>query len=324
MTIKAFIIDIHDQYVREEEMRYSNTRYSLINAAMTEAPWDMEIDQNAESPMTARNNFWWSDQYRHILGFKDEQEFPNVISSWTNLLHPDDATHAQQDMLDYLMDFSGHSEYHSTFRMKNKNGEYSWYQSEGKALRNEKGYPVRVAGTIRNIDHEIMKEQNAEEMKKRVFELTSSIAEMVHGVTTINLQAQDLAQTQEESSTAAKQVQQAAKQTKEISDFIRSIADETTMLGLNASIEAARAGEQGKGFGVVAEQVRKLAVNSKEATGNIEASLKYMKGSIEAILEQMNKLSDLIQSQAALTEEVNASVEEINMMSERVVEWGNR
>ena len=38
MTIKAFIIDIHDQYVREEEMRYSNTRYSLINAAMTEAP----------------------------------------------------------------------------------------------------------------------------------------------------------------------------------------------------------------------------------------------------------------------------------------------
>ena len=252
-------------------------------------------------------------------------DFPNVMSSWTNLLHPDDG---ETCTTRYVRLFDG---FHWSvrniilhFRMKNKSGVYSWYQSEGKALRDEKGYPVRVAGTIRNTNHEIMKEQNAEEMKKRVFELTSSIAEMVHGVTTINLQAQDLAQTQEESSTAAKQVQQAAKQTKEISDFIRSIADETTMLGLNASIEAARAGEQGKGFGVVAEQVRKLAVNSKEATGNIEASLKYMKGSIEAILEQMNKLSDLIQSQAALTEKVNASVEEINMMSERVVEWGNR
>ena len=105
--IKSFIMDIHEQYVIEEEMRYSNTRYSLINAAMTEAPWDMEVDQNAESPMTARNNFWWSDQYRHMLGFKDEHDFPNIMSSWTNLLHPDDAKHAQQDMSDYLMDFSG-------------------------------------------------------------------------------------------------------------------------------------------------------------------------------------------------------------------------
>ena len=192
--IKSFIMDIHEQYVIEEEMRYSNTRYSLINAVMTEAPWDMEVDQNAESPMTARNNYWWSDQYRHMLGFKDEHDFPNIMSSWTNLLHPDDVKYAQQDMSDYLMDFSGRAEYHSTFRMKNKNGHYSWYQSEGKALRDEKGYPVRVAGTIRNIDHEKMKEQNAQEMKNRVFELTSSIAEMVNGVTAINLQAQDLAQ----------------------------------------------------------------------------------------------------------------------------------
>src|SRR4051812_25255231 len=116
-----------------------------------------------------------------MLGFMDEQDFPNVLSSWTDLLHPDDAAQAQQDMVNYLKDFSGLSEYHSFFRMKNKQGEYSWYQSEGKALRDETGYPVRVAGTIRNIQHEKMKEQNAEEMKKRVFELTNSIAEMVSG-----------------------------------------------------------------------------------------------------------------------------------------------
>ena len=73
MQLKAFIMDIHEQFVKEEEMRYSNTRYSLINAAMTEAPWDMEVDQSAESPMTARNNFWWSEQYRHMLGFRDEE-----------------------------------------------------------------------------------------------------------------------------------------------------------------------------------------------------------------------------------------------------------
>ena len=55
---------------------------------------------------------------------------------------------AQQEMIDYLSDFSGKSEYHSTFRMKNKDGIYSWFQSEGKALRDETGFPIRVAGKL--------------------------------------------------------------------------------------------------------------------------------------------------------------------------------
>ena len=322
--LTSFIMDIDEQYAKTEEMRHTITRYGLINSVMTEAPWDMVIDKNASELLTSSNEFWWSEQYRHTLGFKDEHDFPNILSSWVNVLHPDDAAFAYQGMLDYLTDFSGKAEYHSAFRMKNKQGEYSWYQSEGKALRDENGYPIRVAGTIRNIQHEKMKEQNALEMKKRVFELTSSIAEMVSGITAINLQAQDLAQTQEESSAAAQHIQQAAEETKAISELIRGIAEETNLLGLNAAIEAARVGEQGKGFGIVAEQVRKLAVNSKVATGNIEGSLQYMKSSIDAILEQMNKLSDLTQSQAALTEEVNASVEEINAMSESVVEFSKQ
>ncbi len=49
-----------------------------------------------------------------------------------------------------------------------------------------------------------------------------------------------------------------------------------------------------------------------------------MESSITVILEQMNQLSDLIQSQASLTEEVNASVEEVHKMSEGVIEFANR
>lgn len=296
-TMNAFIRDIHEQYIIEEEMSYMNTRYSLIHSVLTEAPWDMTIDRNAAEFFALTNKYWWSDQYRHILGFKDENDFPNELSSWTNLLHPDDFEQAQQDMVNYLKDYTGRSEYHSFFRMKNKQGEYSWFQSEGKALRDESGYPIRVAGTIRNIQKEKMKEQNAQELKQRIFELTSSISEMVTGIKSINEKAQNLAEMQEESSKSAKRVKKAADETKAISEFIRSIAEETNLLGLNAAIEAARAGEQGKGFGVVAEHVRKLATNSKEATVNIEESLKNMEGSITVILEQMNQLSDVIQSQ---------------------------
>ena len=93
------------------------------------------------------------------------------------------------------------------------------------------------------------------------------------------------------------------------------------MLGLNAAIEAARAGEQGRGFGIVADEVRKLAVHSANATVNIESSLNEMKELIETILLHIGKMSTLTQTQAALTEQVNSSMDEINKMSQSLVDF---
>jgi methyl-accepting chemotaxis protein len=64
----------------------------------------------------------------------------------------------------------------------------------------------------------------------------------------------------------------------QISDMIKNIANQTNMLTLNAAIEAARAGEAGRGFNVVADQVRKLADESRKAVTNTEAIVKQIGG----------------------------------------------
>lgn len=155
-------------------------------------------------------------------------------------------------------------------------------------------------------------------------ELSASIHELVTGITSIAIHAQDLASTQEKTTIAANDAKVLADETQTISNFIKGIADQTNLLGLNAAIEAARAGEHGKGFGVVADEVRKLAVHSSEATTNIESGVTQMKGSIDRIIDYMTKINDLAQTQAALTQQMNASAEEINAMSQDLVEFAKK
>lgn len=101
----------------------------------------------------------------------------------------------------------------------------------------------------------------------------------------------------------------------ELSYFIKKIADETKMLGLNAAIESARAGEAGKGFGVVSQQIRKLSDQSKETVPKIKALTDKIKekADISSKMSENSLLSS--QEQASATEEVTASIEELTALS---------
>lgn len=93
--------------------------------------------------------------------------------------------------------------------------------------------------------------------------------------------------------------------------FIKEIADETKMLGLNAAIEAARVGEAGMGFGVVAEEIRKLSEESKKTV----VQIKELTKSIE---KSMNETADASQSTLAVVEETSAAIQEVNATIEEM------
>jgi methyl-accepting chemotaxis protein len=98
---------------------------------------------------------------------------------------------------------------------------------------------------------------------------------------------------------------QSAKKIREATALIASIAEETSLLSLNASIEAARAGEQGRGFAVVASQIQKLAEQSNESTEKIEEIVTLLIDDSEKAVKTMEEVKDIIKQQVAAVEKTD-------------------
>ncbi|MCR5619141.1 MAG: 4Fe-4S dicluster domain-containing protein [Lachnospiraceae bacterium] len=88
------------------------------------------------------------------------------------------------------------------------------------------------------------------------------------------------------------------------------IASQTNLLALNASIEAARAGEAGRGFAVVADEIKKLAEDSKTTADDSNANNKDVKETIEHLIEEAEKLTEIVQSVNGRAASLVASAEE--------------
>ncbi|RYH07578.1 MAG: chemotaxis protein, partial [Alphaproteobacteria bacterium] len=141
--------------------------------------WDAILfDKDAMHP----NSIWtWSAEFRRLLGFTSVDEFPNLVTSWSDRLHPEDAPPTFAAFAASLEPSS--KGYDVTYRLKMRDGSYRWFRATGGAAHSNGR--VRCCGSLVEIHAQKMAEvtqaNTAAEQTKMVTSLASGIDRFADG-----------------------------------------------------------------------------------------------------------------------------------------------
>ena len=93
----------------------------------------------------------WSDEFRRMIGYHGMDDFPDVLESWSDLLHPDDRERVLKEYNETISDYTGQKTYDVEYRLRTKNRGYRWYRAVGKPTRRPDGSPITYIGVFMDI-----------------------------------------------------------------------------------------------------------------------------------------------------------------------------
>ncbi len=140
-----------------ERLEHETTALRLVHEILRSGMWSMEFDPNGEMV-----SVFWSDEFRAMVGYRDETDFPNALESWSDLLHPEDKERVLQEYYGTISDYTGEKIYDVEYRMLTRGQGYRWFRATGKLSRRPDGSPITYVGMFVDITE---RKQSKEELE---------------------------------------------------------------------------------------------------------------------------------------------------------------
>lgn len=181
-------------------------------------------------------------------------------------------------------------------------------------------YAARLMMTIVNAKEDMVKKLHAQaqELAATAEELSNTLKEIGSAAKELAVGAEELATRGHSLDGTASTAKSHVQNIGDVLSFIKKVAAQTKLLGLNAAIEAARAGEQGRGFAVVAGEVRKLAEDSARAVEQISEILQNIERSVGEITEGILQTTQVTERQAGATQQIVGRIGQLEQVAENL------
>ena len=187
------------------------------------------------------------------------------------------------------------------------------FASKVMPLHDEQGRVIGGVGVATSIERANQLHNVAESLLLIVDQTVTSLKEITTSATSLANRASGVSEHMKEVSSGADQIEQ-------ISKVVKGVSEQSNLLGLNAAIEAARAGEAGRGFSVVADEIRKLATNSKENVTQIDEITKGIQQAIQNLNSAFAGITEFADNQVVSIQEISAIVQDISKSAHQLSE----
>ena len=131
----------------------------------------------------------WSAEFRRLCGYRTEAEYPNVMQSWSDRLHPDDAQRVFAAFGSHLQDKTGGTRYDVSYRLKMPDGSYRWFRATGGCRYSADGTMALACGSLSDIHAQMLGEAAVKDEAARTVAVIDGLSGALKALSEGNLTA---------------------------------------------------------------------------------------------------------------------------------------